>query len=167
MREEAFKSSPPPTCVYLRHLLQTHTHQTGLVGFFETQSLFKSLLLVYTQAVIIFTIPESILPPTMDPAQSKIARPLATQPEKQGSWKRKVLSRVMDENFVGAETNVVTKHLKLSANATRAASSTAEKCQASVEDVEDDENILVNDSLLRTVTADDLPTLPQPLNTFR
>ncbi len=118
----------------------------GFGGFFRDTNLFKSPLLVYTQAVIIFTIPESILPPTMAPAQSKIARPLATQPEKQGSRKRKVSSRVMDENFVGAETNVVTKRLKLSANATRAAGSTAEKCQASVEDVDDDENIFVNDS---------------------
>src|SRR6266545_3139438 len=85
-------------------------------------------------------------PPTMAPVQSKIARPVATQPEKKGSRKRKVSSRVMDENFVGAETNVVTKRLKLSANATRTAGSTAAKRQASVEDVEDDDNILINDS---------------------
>lgn len=82
----------------------------------------------------------------MAPAQSKIARPLAPQPKKKGSWKRKVSSRLKDENFVGAETNVVTKRLKLSANATQAAGSKAAKCQASVEDVEDDDNILVNDS---------------------
>ena len=67
----------------------------------------------------------------------------------------------MDENFVGAETNVVTKRLKLSANATRTAGSTAAKRQASVEDVEDDDNILINDSpknpnaLLEAVDGDD------------
>ena len=82
----------------------------------------------------------------MAPAQSKIARPLATQPKKKGSRKRKVSSRLMDENFVGPESNVVTKRLKLSANATWAAGSKTAKRHASVEDVEDDDNILVNDS---------------------
>ena len=67
----------------------------------------------------------------------------------------------MDENFVGAETNAITKHLKLSAKALPAASHTAAKCHASVKDVEDDDNILVNDSpknpnaLLEAVDGDD------------
>ena len=53
----------------------------------------------------------------MAPAQSKLARPLVTQPERTGQRKRKVSSRITDEKFIGAETNVVTKRLKLSANA--------------------------------------------------
>jgi len=100
--------------------------------------------------------------PTMA-TQSKIARPqaLATQSEKKGLRKRKVSSKVMDENFLGAETNAVTKRLKLSANALPAASRTAARRHASVEDVEDDDNILVNDSpknpnaLLEAVDGDD------------
>lgn len=95
--------------------------------------------------------------------QSKITRPqaLATQSEKKGSRKRKVSSKVMNENFVGAETNAVIKRLKLSAKALPAASRTAAKRHASVEDVEDDDNILVNDSpknpnaILEAVDGDD------------
>jgi len=81
----------------------------------------------------------------MAPAQSKPAKPLTTQPERTGQCKRKVSSRITDENFVGAETNVVTKCLKLSANATRNSSMAVKQHWASVENVEDD-SISVNDS---------------------
>jgi hypothetical protein len=48
---------------------------------------------------------------TMAPAQSKLA---AAQPEiVPGQQKRKASSRITDENFVAAESNAVTKCLKL------------------------------------------------------
>jgi len=78
----------------------------------------------------------------MVPAQSKLARPLAMQPERMGQWKRKVSSRITDENFVGAKTNMVTKQLKLSANATGVASVAVKQRQASVEDGDDDDEIM-------------------------
>ena len=82
----------------------------------------------------------------MAPAQSKLARPLATQPERMGQRKRKVSSRITDENFVGAKTNVVTKQLKLSANATSVASVAVKQRWASVEEEDDDDKIMsVND----------------------
>jgi len=68
----------------------------------------------------------------MAPAQSKLK-----QTEKSGQRKRKVSSRIIDENFVGAESNAVTKRLKLSANAAPVAS---KKKQASVENIEDEDS---------------------------
>ena len=67
----------------------------------------------------------------MAPAQSKLK-----QTEISGQRKRKVSSRIIDENFVGAESNAVTKRLKLSATAAHVAS---KKRQASVEDIEDED----------------------------
>ena len=58
--------------------------------------------------------------------------------------KRKVSTRIIDENFVSAKTNVVTKWFKLSANATSVASIAVKQRQASVEDDNDDEIMSVN-----------------------
>lgn len=81
----------------------------------------------------------------MAPAPSKIVAPPATQTnsEKAGPpRKRKASSRITDDNFVGAESNAVTKRLKLLADATaRASRATAVnhlQRQASVEEVEED-----------------------------
>jgi hypothetical protein len=51
----------------------------------------------------------------MPPAPTKLAIPLSTEPEITGKRKRKASSRITDDNFVGAESNAVTKRLKLSA----------------------------------------------------
>ena len=67
----------------------------------------------------------------MAPAHSRIS-----QPEISRSRKRKASSKITDENFVGAESNTVTKRLKLSAAATK-----RPQRQASVEDVEDQDNM--------------------------
>ena len=56
--------------------------------------------------------------------------------------KRKVSSRITAENFVSTKTNVVTKQLKLSANATGVASMAVKQRQASVEDGDDDDEIM-------------------------
>ena len=72
----------------------------------------------------------------MAPAQSKLS-----QSEISGPRKRKASSKITDENFVGAESNAVTKRLKLSAKAARAASTKQSQRQASVEDVEDQNDI--------------------------
>jgi hypothetical protein len=72
----------------------------------------------------------------MAPAPSKYATPETTAPRK-----RKASSRITDENFVGAETNIVTKRLKQSADAHRAAAAAAEKKQLSVQE-DDSEDIL-------------------------
>ena len=71
----------------------------------------------------------------MAPAPSKLAKPLTQQLEITAWQKRKALSRITDENFVGAERNIVTKHLKLSADATWAAATKHQQRQPSVEDV--------------------------------
>ncbi len=47
---------------------------------------------------------------TMAPSFSKLSQPQIT-----GSRKRTASSRITDENFIGAESNAVTKRLKLSA----------------------------------------------------
>jgi hypothetical protein len=74
----------------------------------------------------------------MAPAPSKQATPGITGPRK-----RKASSKITDENFVGAESNIVTKRLKLSADAaradaTRAAAAKNRQRQPSVQEVEDD-----------------------------
>src|SRR5712671_4196159 len=85
--------------------------------------------------------------------------PLAMQ-TKTTARKRKLSSRIVDENFVGAESNPVTKHLKLSANAARAGSVKHYSRQPSVEDVEDEggtsENISPNALLEATNGSDDV-----------
>jgi hypothetical protein len=58
----------------------------------------------------------------MAPAPSKHAIPVT---EITGPRKRKASSKITDENFVGAESNIVTKRLKLSADAARAAAAAA------------------------------------------
>lgn len=77
----------------------------------------------------------------MAPAHSK---PIQTQLT--GQRKRKASSRITDENFVGAESNVVTKRLKLSANrdTAQAAAVKPQQRQASVEDVADQDSTPVN-----------------------
>lgn len=52
--------------------------------------------------------------------------------------KRKASSRITDEDFVGAESNAVTKRLKQSADATRAAAAKHQKRQPSVVDLDED-----------------------------
>jgi hypothetical protein len=81
----------------------------------------------------------------MAPAQSKLATPLITQPKITAQRKRKASSKITDENFVGAESNAVTKRLKLSADAARAAVKHRQR-QPSVEDAEDEDSRSVNSS---------------------
>jgi hypothetical protein len=76
----------------------------------------------------------------MAPAPSKLAPPLTTQPERTGQRKRKVSSRITDENFVGAESNIVTKRLKQASDAARAAAVKHHQRQLSVEDVEEEDS---------------------------
>ena len=77
----------------------------------------------------------------MAPVQSKLSQPGIT-----GQRKRKPSTRITDENFVGAESNAVTKRLKLSAaNPTTQAKTVKQRPrQASVEDIEDEDSIPVN-----------------------
>ena len=75
----------------------------------------------------------------MAPAQSKLSQPGITR-----TRKRKPSTKITDENFVGAESNAVTKRLKLSATATQAKTVRPQNRQASVEDIEDEDSILVN-----------------------
>ncbi len=72
----------------------------------------------------------------MAPAQSKLS-----QPEISGSRKQKASSKITDPNFVDAESNVVTKRLKVLANIAHAKQ---QQWQASVEDIEDQNNIFMN-----------------------
>src|SRR5277367_6189458 len=78
----------------------------------------------------------------MAPAHSKLMRPI---PAITAQWKRKVSSKITDENFIGAESNAVTKRLKLSADAAQAAVKHRHR-QPSVEDVDDEDTISVNSS---------------------
>ena len=56
------------------------------------------------------------------------------------AWqKRKASSKITDENFVGAESNAVTKRLKLSADTAQAMAIKHQQRQ-SVEDVEDEDS---------------------------
>jgi len=61
--------------------------------------------------------------------------------EKTAPRKRKASHKITDKNFVGTESNVVTKRLKLSADAARAASLAAKR-KPSVQDDDDDEDTL-------------------------
>jgi len=68
----------------------------------------------------------------MAPAQSKLAAlavPLVTQHEMRR--KRKASYKITDVNFVGAESNAVTKRLKRSADSARAATAVAVKDRVS------------------------------------
>ena len=76
-------------------------------------------------------------------APSKHTAPLTTDSEITAQWKRKASSRITDENFVGAESNAVTKCLK---HAAQAASVKHQRRQPSVEDVEDEGSAPVNSS---------------------
>lgn len=75
----------------------------------------------------------------MAPAQSKLS-----QPGTSGPRKRKPSAKITDENFVGAESNAVTKRLKLSAAAPQAKTVKRQPRQASVEDIEDEDSTSVN-----------------------
>jgi hypothetical protein len=75
----------------------------------------------------------------MAPAQSKLL-----QPGISGQRKRKPSTRITDENFEGAESNAVTKRLKLSAATTQAKTVKRQQRQASVEDIEDEDGTSVN-----------------------
>jgi len=67
------------------------------------------------------------------------------QPEITAQWKRKASSKITDENFVGAESNAVTKCLKLSADAAQVAVKHWQR-QPLVEDAEDEDSRSVNSS---------------------
>jgi hypothetical protein len=73
----------------------------------------------------------------MAPAQSK---PVAIPITQYEGRKRKVSYKITDENFVGAESNAVTKRLKQAAAAAETARATAEKCKQRESSVEDDED---------------------------
>ncbi len=79
----------------------------------------------------------------MAPSHSKLS-----QPEITGPRKRTASSRITDENFTGAESNVVTKRLKLSATGNRGTSRAAavkpQQRQASFEDADDEDSTPVN-----------------------
>src|SRR6266404_4577241 len=81
----------------------------------------------------------------MAPAPSKPVKLLTMQPERTTQQKRKVSSKITDENFEGAEHNAFTKRLKLSVDAARAAA-IKQQCQALVEEDEDEDRELVNNS---------------------
>ena len=105
----------------------------------------------------------------MAPAQSKLAASLATGPPTTTQRKRKASSKITDNNFVGAETNAVTKRLKLSADAARAASVKRRQRQPSVEDIDDEDSVPANSSpknpntLLEAVDgSDDIEMLDNP-----
>jgi hypothetical protein len=82
----------------------------------------------------------------MAPAQSKHAAPI--QPEITAPRKRKASSKITDENFVGAESNVVTKRLKQSADAARDAAEKRQQRQPSVQDLdpEDEDTVPLNNT---------------------
>ena len=100
----------------------------------------------------------------MAPSFSKLSQPQIT-----GSRKRTASSRITDENFIGAESNAVTKRLKLSAigkgDTSRAAVKPRQR-QASVEDVDDKESTPVNNppknpnSLLEAANGSDDIEMP-------
>jgi len=105
----------------------------------------------------------------MAPAQSKLAASLATGPSTSTQRKRKASSKITDDNFEGAETNAVTKRLKLSADMARAASAKRHQRQPSVEDVDDEDSVSANSSpknpntLLEAVDgSDDIEMLDNP-----
>jgi len=75
----------------------------------------------------------------MAPAQSKLS-----QPEISGPRKRKVSSKITDDNFVGVESNAVTKRLKLLANVAHAAPTKRQQRLASVEDDEEEIDVPIN-----------------------
>ena len=79
----------------------------------------------------------------MAPSHSKLS-----QPEITGPRKRKASSKITDENFIGAESNVVTKWLKLLAkekhDTARAAAVKPQQRQASVVDANDEDSTLMN-----------------------
>ena len=81
----------------------------------------------------------------MAPAPSKPVKLLTTQPERTTQRKRKVSSKITDENFEGAEHNAFTKCLKLSVDAARAVA-IKQQCQPLVEEDEDEDRELVNNS---------------------
>lgn len=74
----------------------------------------------------------------------KQANPAVIQPQagKTSQRKRKASSKITDDNFLGAESNVVTKRLKQSADAARAASAAEKhrKRQPSVQDIEEEDD---------------------------
>ena len=74
----------------------------------------------------------------MAPAPSKASKntPVTVQAE---SRKRKPSFKITDKNFTGAESNVVTKRLKQSAEAAQAASSSVKR-KASVQDDDDSDD---------------------------
>ena len=102
----------------------------------------------------------------MAPAPSKLAVPLAMEPEITVQRKRKASSKITDKNFVGAESNAVTKRLKLSADTAHAASAKHRRRQSPVEVIEDEDSAPVDSSpknpnaLLEAVDgSDDVETL--------
>jgi hypothetical protein len=74
----------------------------------------------------------------------KRANPAVIQPQtgKTSQRKRKASSKITDDNFLGAESNVVTKRLKQSADAARAATAAEKhrKRQPSVQDSEEEDD---------------------------
>lgn len=82
-------------------------------------------------------------------AQPKPAPPATLEPEIATSRKRKPSYKITDTNFVGANSNVVTKCLKQSADAAGADTARAEavkrkKKQPSVQDVDDEDTVPLN-----------------------
>ena len=75
----------------------------------------------------------------MASAPSNFTAPLTKQTETE-TRKRKVSSKIMDEDFNGVESNTFTKHLKQLANAACTASAKQKQRQLSAEDAKDTED---------------------------
>jgi hypothetical protein len=78
----------------------------------------------------------------MAPTRSKLVATPITQYERR---ERKVSYKITDENFVGAESNAVTKRLKQSADTARAAAVKRRQREPSVEDDEEEDATSMND----------------------
>lgn len=93
----------------------------------------------------------------MAPKPSKHVNSAAIQPDIAATRKRKVSSKITDNNFVGAESNAVTKRLKQSAGTTAAAAAAVkhQNRQPSVQDdVDSDSDIVPLNNPPRTPNAD-------------
>jgi hypothetical protein len=107
---------------------------------FLTYVIFLIPLLVYILCCIYFHFERPKFPSlTMAPAQPKLTTPLITQHDIKR--KRKASYKITDKNFVGAESNAVTKRLKLSADATQATAAMKQQRQPSVKDTDNEDSL--------------------------
>lgn len=93
----------------------------------------------------------------MAPTPSKITNPLITQHDIRR--KRKASYKITDKNFVGAESNAVTKRLRLSADAAQAVAEKQLQRQSRVdsEDIDNNDSTSVNSSPKGLLEVADTP----------